>query len=337
MDRRSQINKYLAGELEVEEANKLLEWINSPEGQLFLAEEAEEIWNQGTHEKNDFGWDGEKLWQKIRHTQQLAMDPEPKNATGMRDVIPFWLKVASSFILFAFLSGVLFSIFHERTEDNLADKQQLILRYNPPGQKSKIQLSDGSIIFLNADSKVEFPSDFTTNRHVKLEGEAYFSVAKDSLHPFIVESRGIQTRVLGTTFNIAAFPEEDLVQVTLLSGRVTLEKIGSDEEVIVMSPGEEAVLSQVEEGHTLRQVKVGKRVSWTSGILEFEDAPFPRLVNILEKWYGVEIEVQGVLPEALSSGTFSRDESLENVLSVLSPSIGFNYTINNSQVIIHIE
>ena len=72
MDRRSQINKYLAGELEVEEANELLEWINSPDGQVFLAEEAEEIWNQGTHEKNDFGWDGEKLWQKIRDASIMS-------------------------------------------------------------------------------------------------------------------------------------------------------------------------------------------------------------------------------------------------------------------------
>src|SRR5690606_18285601 len=163
MARRPQITKHLAGDLGVDAAHELLEWINSPDGQALVAEEAEEIWNQGTHEKNDFGWDGEKLWQKIRHTQQLAMDPEPKNAVDVRHIIPFWLKVASSFILFAFLSGILFSIFHEETEDNLADEQQLILRYNPPGQKSKIQLSDGSIIFLNADSKVEFPSDFTTN------------------------------------------------------------------------------------------------------------------------------------------------------------------------------
>ena len=337
MDRRSQINDYLAGRLDVEEANELLQWINSPEGKLFLADETEEIWHQENQEETDVKWDGQEVWNRIQTSQQLGLKSVPKKETSSGPGLPLWLKVAASFVLFAFIGWAFVGGFDLMETAGSAEetRAELVSRYNPPGQKSKIQLPDGSIIFLNADSRVEYPVDFTKNRQVKLEGEAYFAVAKDSLHPFTVESQGIHTSVLGTTFNISTFPEDGKVQVTLLTGKVKLEKSGA-KEAIVMNPGEEALLSQAEEGHILRQVEVGKRISWTSGVLEFEDAPFLQMVEILERWYGVQFEVIGPVPKDLSSGTFGRDESLENVLDVLSSSIGFSFEIDNNQVTINI-
>ncbi|HLT08971.1 MAG TPA: FecR domain-containing protein [Cyclobacteriaceae bacterium] len=335
MDRRSQINDYLAGRLSAEEASELLQWINSAEGKRFLEDETEAVWDQEMMGDTDLGWDDQAVWEKIRSADRLGFNQPALKNKEKAVLVPAWLKWASSFVLFALIGYQLFSVYQRQyiDEGQPMAAADWVYRYNPPGQKSKIQLSDGSFIYLNADSKIEFAKDFTNNRYVKLEGEAYFSVAKDSLHPFVVESQGIQTRVLGTTFNISAFSTEDMVQVTLVSGKVELEKIGSSE-TIIMHPGEEMLLSQDENGFIKREVDVRRRISWTSGILEFEDAPFQQMIDILERWYGVEFKIHGTFPKALSSGTFGKDETLENVLDVLSSSIGFKYEIDNSHVTI---
>jgi len=335
MDRQSQINEFLAGRLSEDEVKNFIQWINSPEGKRFLSEESQKVWEEEEWDTEDFPeWEGKRVWDKILVSQGIPA-VRPSATTVRRLRLPIWFKVACSFLLVAVVAWSIFSLVDAPGDKGSAENREhkIISRYNPPGQKSKIHLPDGSILFLNADSRVEYSSDFEKNRHVKLEGEAFFTVTKDSLNPFTVDVGGITTRVLGTSFNVSSYSPEDKVQVTLVSGRISLAKYG-EEVITYMHPGEETLISQSEPGFTKTTVDVTKRISWVSGVLEFEKTSLDYMIDILERWYGVEIMLNGPVPEVLSSGTFENNETLPNVLNVLGSTIGFNYEIKGKEVTI---
>lgn len=334
MDRRAQIADFFAGKLTPKQAEELLEWLDSAEGEIYLATEIDQLWTEKTKHRTKDAMDPEALWQKISAaTREYPRPVALKPVVRTTKTFPVWVKVAACSIVLAGLAWL--SLLNtEPPVPSPVEEVMMVTKYNPPGQKTRVHLSDGSIVILNSDSKITYPEHFEKNRRLALEGEAFFTVKKDSLHPFIVVAKDIVTTALGTSFNVSTFLRDENVRVTLVSGQVRLNREGRENHLI-LNPGEESVLSEKEQELHKREVDVSERTVWIDGILTFKSTPVEEVIDLLKRWYGVSIDVRGQVTPTLCSGTFRENEMLGNVLEVLSSSVGFNYKLDGKNVTIY--
>ena len=202
------------------------------------------------------------------------------------------------------------------------------------GQKKTLVLSDGTKVILNSGSSIEFPESFgQATRHVKFKGEAFFEVARNAQKPFIIESGGLTTRVLGTSFNVQCFDEEDDISVSVVTGKVEIET--ETGQTALLQPNDMGVFNKVDKELTKRTFDIEKLIAWTSGTLLFENERLPEIFRKLEKWYGVRFVIQkGVNLQGKYSGEY-KTKSLELVLEGLSYTSNFNYRINQKTITIY--
>lgn len=208
---------------------------------------------------------------------------------------------------------------HKAVEE--AEREELI--YNkvtvPRGTGHyRVVLSDGSVVWLNSDSHLEYPVNFTEEeRRVKICGEAYFEVARDEMKPFIVEATLQSISVLGTKFNVTAYPSES-IQTTLVSGSVKVVPENGAEAVILI-PGEQSVLDAVTGDLSVSKVSVSDAISWKSGITSIDNMSLSKILKVISRTYDVDFELAGVQADQIYlQGSIPNDEKLEVVLSVLS-------------------
>lgn len=183
----------------------------------------------------------------------------------------------------------------------------------PKGGQYHISLPDGTKVWLNAASTLQFPTAFKgKERVVKLTGEAYFEVAKDKAVPFKVKMPDeTSITVLGTHFNIMAYPEEHKVNATLLEGSISVQK-GSLNKMLV--PGE---MAQVTDKISLQKVDAEEMISWKNGLFRFENADVRTVMHEIERWYNVGVIYEGAVPGNKITGFVSRTSQLNEVLKML--------------------
>lgn len=200
------------------------------------------------------------------------------------------------------------------------------------GHTSRIVLADGSSVVLNSGSSLYYPRAFDpSKREVRLEGEAFFDVAHDARHPFFVQVKGATIKVLGTSFNLTAYPDEKEVTATLVEGSVYFSNQHSS---VYLKPGEQAI-AQNNQTRISKKIVDAKAISlWREGYFYFEDQSVASILNAVKRWYDIaEINVQAT-PEERFSGTFKRTKSLNQLLRNLQKLGSFNYHINERRVTI---
>lgn len=184
----------------------------------------------------------------------------------------------------------------------------------PRGGEYQLVLSDGTVVSLNAQSELKYPVAFNgKTREVQLTGEAYFEVAPDAEHPFIVKTGAMDIRVLGTTFNVRAY-REGASQTTLVEGKV---KVQAGREEHVLAPGQQ--LSRNERGEVaVREVDVEHYTAWRNRRFVFEDDPLEEVLYQLERWYNVTFFIQNESARELRfTGDLPKYENLDKVLKKL--------------------
>lgn len=160
----------------------------------------------------------------------------------------------------------------------------------PRGKSYKVILRDGTMVLMNADSKLTFPTAFEGNqRVVKLVGEAYFKVSKDAKHPFIVQTEKVMTRVLGTEFNLRAYPAAD-THVTLITGSVIVNNRANNKQVKLV-PGQDASLRNGQD-FDVTVVDTDYYIQWKDGFFYFDNLPLVEVMKELGRWYNVDIEIR---------------------------------------------
>ena len=186
----------------------------------------------------------------------------------------------------------------------------------PRGGEFSLVLSDGSRVWLNSGSSIRFPSRFPRDaREVSLSGEAYFEVSPDAGRPFAVEVRGERVTVLGTSFNISAYDDDEKVITTLVTGSILLE---TGKERLQLLPGQQARLAPSTGEISLHEVDATAYIAWTRGAFVFFDESVAGICRILSRWYGVEIDASAPGLEALRySGIIKREETFNKVAEFL--------------------
>ncbi len=224
------------------------------------------------------------------------------------------------------------------------------------GERKNIQLPDGSVVTLNAGSKIKINEKYgTSTRDVYLEGEAFFEVKHDSAHPFIVHTPAMDVKALGTAFNVKAYLNEENTETSLISGlvEVTLkennnrkmllypnQKIewhnadgNSSNQNLAIAKNEIAVTDSLTKKLVLTSTGDIKEIAWKENKLIFDDEEFGEVAKLLERWYGAKINFKD---EALCgyrfTGTFEK-EDLTTVLDYLKESKNFNYTIEQGETL----
>jgi ferric-dicitrate binding protein FerR (iron transport regulator) len=186
----------------------------------------------------------------------------------------------------------------------------------PRAGQFEIFLPDGTHVWLNNASSLRYPTAFTgTTRTVELTGEAYFDVARDASKPFQVSVNDLTVKVLGTGFNIMAYPDEDAVRTTLVQGKVVVK---NKERESVLHPGEQVAASPTGDWKVLPSVNTEEITDWKNGLFHFDHADLPTVLRQLARWYNVEVVFKGPIPEKHIQGQMHRDLSLNQVLEILT-------------------
>ncbi len=216
----------------------------------------------------------------------------------------------------------------------------LTTKQTAAGQKTRIFLPDRSVVWLNAESSISYPEDFSdTAREVYLTGEAYFEVEKDQERPFRVQAKELTITALGTAFNVRAHENEGLIQVALAEGKVSVE---GKEYFDHLEPGEAIAADKVNASpgkirFTKYDINIANTTAWKDGVLVFESQKLSRVFETLERWYGVRIHLEGQGDlDLLYSGKFVA-ESLDNVLESMRFSYAFDYSIDAKDVHVHFK
>lgn len=206
-----------------------------------------------------------------------------------------------------------------------------INKSNPKGQKSIIRLRDGTEVHLNSNSTLKYASDFgIVNRKVELNGEAYFSVAKDPKKPFTVISGNVLTTALGTEFNINARTGNN-PRIILTEGKIKVEDRLKHTTPLILLPNQSIDYDNDTGFSAITDIDNLDEILWIQGVLKFDHTPLIKVIDELENWYGVKIHLVGE-PQGLHySGEF-KGEYLFNILESMSFSLGLEYSQENEFV-----
>lgn len=239
----------------------------------------------------------------------------------------FW-KVAASILLVAVV-GLAIKLYDSEQTPTIATVE-VINEETPRGQKSVIELPDGSIVHLNSATKLTFPKVFGKTREVSLTGEAFFVVKHDTDRPFAVKVGTTAVNVLGTTFNVKATGQQDAA-ITLVSGKV---HVASASDQRTLSPGEQAIVDQHTNAVTTSKVNIRQFISWKENIIYFDQTPLHEAVDMLESWYDTEIIVESARIDRCSITGQYKNEALENVLESLGFLLGAKVNFSDPKRVI---
>jgi len=225
---------------------------------------------------------------------------------------------------------------YQKTEVEKTKKQ---LTFNtiliPKGGEYKLTLMDGTKIWLNSNSKLSYPSEFGDGvRKVQLEGEAYFQVAKDSLHPFIVDVNKIQVKVLGTSFNVNAYGDNDEIVTTLVEGKVEVKDEFWGEKAKLL-PNEQFRFNKLNGKCAKDKVDTKIYTAWTNGRFVFENENLQEIMNRLSRWYDVEVFfLNNDVKNLKFSGDVARYEDINQILEMIEVTQKVKFTIKDRSLMV---
>ncbi|MCC9137565.1 FecR family protein [Pontibacter silvestris] len=289
--------KYLKGEASQRESKTIDKFF------LHLKQDNETVWKE-------VGEPAEEIRNRIQ--RKLTVQPEAEKP------FPAWysvltIKVAASFLLVLGLSFLFYLGFKGSTSAKV-QTSQFISVVVAPGEQKEVVLPDGSLVKLNSDSELKYSaSDFNQQeRRVYLNGEAFFKVKQDTIHAFVVETKGLTTRVLGTSFNINTHDREHAV--TVATGLVEVcEKITGQSQHVLLCASEKACFNETAGKLEKLQYIAANDYAWTNRSLVFNKLPIDKAIAKIERWYGVQITYDAGLSERTITARYD-NEPLKHVV-----------------------
>ena len=348
LEEKKHIYHLLKDDCSVEELDKLHEWLVGELDEENASELLASLWAK-TSRNNIYGINKGELSTRIKASiqkEKVKTDRLTPIEGATTDNYISRRRTNYSFGIIGSVLALTLIIGYFITANNTPDIQSLpvtkqIEKSTSKGHRSSIQLRDGSKVILNAESKITYDDSFgLTNRRLYLQGEAFFEVARNESLPFTVISENLVTRALGTSFNVRDYGDEATASIALSTGIVRVKRASKsvNDEKITLKPNEQIVLHKVSQEWSKLTFSRDKVLSWKDNIIYFNDILLSDIIKVLERWYDVNIEIQGEGLEKLEfkgTGTFEQ-KSLENVLESLGYTMGFESSINDKQIIIQL-
>jgi ferric-dicitrate binding protein FerR (iron transport regulator) len=234
-----------------------------------------------------------------------------------------YLRVAA--ILVVGLTGLLFLFKNKSATPPITYAEIKVEK----GQRKKITLPDGTVVTMNALSVLKIPSNFLSNRELSLSGEGMFDVKHDDSKPFIIHTGKLKTTVLGTSFDIKAYPEEKDIQIAVLTGKVRVE---TDKEILAAGITHNQVFNYNEHAHTLKVANTDEIAAWQANRFYFQQASIKEIAAVLERQYNINITLSGSMKRTCRYTLQLKNETMENAIYLLSQLSGITYHIKNNEI-----
>lgn len=205
----------------------------------------------------------------------------------------------------------------------------------PYGKTFKVELSDGTLVTLNSGTRFKYPAHFIedNNRTVFLDGEAFFEVTEDSLHPFVVKTTDMDVQVLGTKFNVSSYLDDQKAFTVLVDGKVLVSNTTRPEDTAILSPNQKVSLDN--NILDVKETNVDKYVAWVQGQLIFKEDSFKVIANKLERKFNLKIVNNYPDLEEINITASFRTENIDQVLKTFQTYKGFDYSIKNNVITIN--
>lgn len=348
------LSKYLAGECSPEEARAVSAWLDADPSRRDLMKELKSIWDASdaySPPAMDLNLDDE--WDRLSEAMTVADARAARQRRGLRrseDRPPQPRRhrtrpAAPSLqnVLYVVLAGLVLigGLWFGLGQWNPGAPDGFREVVAERGERAKVQLLDGTDVTLNVDSRLRIPTAFgETERTVHLEGEAYFDVATDSTRPFVIHTRDAIIDVHGTAFNVRSYPEETRVQVAVVEGSVSLraQRATSQQERARLEPGQVGRLDAAAAHVTTQTVdSLASLIGWMDGRLVFENEPLSDVAARLERWYDLRFELDDPALDSLRLTASLKSRSVENVLDVITASLGIRYRMHRNTVVLSDE
>ena len=308
------IGKYLKGDLNDAECKSLIQWLDADKENVKYMRDFTREWSPVRNESLENSWNVLQVKMQLRESSadfQLASKKSwGSRAIQMsrRQLFRYAAVLMIGLLLSVFIGSQLSHYFKDES------KKPWISAETQSGQKTKIILPDSSVVWLNSESTLSFPADFESRkiRIVKLEGEAYFDVAKQGSSRFTVVCPDYDIEVKGTKFNVMAYSDFERTETTLVEGVVNIRK-GS--QILTLKSGERAIYSK--NYLSKSRAKVRQATLWKDNKFYFDNIPLRELARRLERWYDVKIILDPSLKETYYSGYFKNEETVWQVLDVI--------------------
>ncbi len=307
------INKYLQNDFPEQIQSDFQEWITDSKNQK---EKEEALFNNAFIKEDIVNY---KQYQK--KLKKLNNEIEDQRIRKIKAKL-------SKFSLITVAASLLVVLFTFAFVKNWSTKETTIY-ITSKQSKGNFTLPDGSSVILNESSKLKIPSDFSkTNRHVTLDGEGYFSIIKDSLHPFRVYSTMATIKVLGTEFNMKAYSNKDYAEVVLVKGVV---EVSSNilPKPVTMKPNEKITINKTAK---IKDVHIENYTSWTGKNLLIDNKELKDIITNIEHWYNVEFVPDGDVDLSPRLTFTIKDDNLESILDQISLVTSFHYKIKGDRI-----
>jgi ferric-dicitrate binding protein FerR (iron transport regulator) len=351
---KEDIINLLSNKISAEESTRLLAWLKVSEENKIFFDQITDIWHTSSSMSKAEEFDAQIAWNDI--SKILQDKPASEKLKALHWLKPF--AAAAAILIIAFLSALLIM----QKSGNIQGPEQYVEMIAPLGSRSIVMLPDGTKVWLNSGSKITFSNAFgKSSRDLKLEGEAYFAVAKNKEIPFVVHTSAINITALGTAFNVKAYDDDDIIETTLEEGSVKIESVTKTGKVsvpLILKPKQKAVFNKtgvtqtaskpvqetlkpaektvVQTKSELLQVDsvadTKPYTSWKDSRWIFRHEKLEDLVRKLERRYDVEISFKDNSLKTYSFSGSLYDESIEQVFEAIKMIAPIEYKIDHKKI-----
>ncbi|MDX1665830.1 MAG: FecR domain-containing protein [Saprospiraceae bacterium] len=271
--------KYLSGDIEPAERQELLSWAEANKEHRAIFEEMIQVWSLTDDYDEPFRDEVEDAWQRLEADwhQRGTRRPIPLSSKRV-------LRIAAAGLVIVALA--LWYLL-----DPLQPSTQWITLQTGPDEQKELTLPDGSRVWINQQSELRYRDDFQESRNVALTGEAYFEGVENEDVPFEVQAGNATATVLGTAFNLRAYPTENMVRVSVLEGRVAFTGQGEESKRVVVPGGGSGLYDREEQEVRYSRDKMTNILAWKNRRLDFEGSPLSEVIPAIERYYGIDIEL----------------------------------------------
>lgn len=328
------IKKYINNKCSNSEFEQFADWVGDKEKDKEIKSQSFSFWNKlqplfAASDDPNFDY----LLDKIHHRINIDNSKKNNRHIVLKNVVKWGARVAAVLFIPVFISLIYllslnnFQIDSFGSSNSLSD---LIEVKAVAGSQTDVHLADGTEVNLNYGSILRYPSQFNGNtREVFIQGEGYFKVAHNAAKPFIVKTGKLNIKVLGTEFNVQAYPGNATVATTLVKGKVELDKVVSKyrvKKVGAMVPGQHVDYYLNKDDITSKKVDVTKYISWKEGKMFFDNTPIKQVIQQLERKYNVAISMTKDVEYLTYTQVFG-DDSLKLILDLMSEVTPIKYEI----------
>ncbi len=309
--------RYLSAETTAEENAEVVSWINTSSANKKYFDGLKEIWNN-SHSNTSKQFDTDAAWNRMKTRMNV-------NVPATKVSRPVYFRIAAGVALFVLLGSLAYVIIDKTRKPEM--RSLVAMAFETPKSDT---LPDGSIVNLNRNSQLTYPEFFDgKTREVNLKGEVFFDISHDAAHPFIIHTGSLDVKVIGTSFNVHAFPGSDSVRVSVETGKVKCY-VGKDS--VLLLPGEIAVYNK-----KTNELRKGREddpntTAYRNRIFKFENTRLSDAVKSLNNAYGSNIVIKSdLIRDCGVYGTF-KNESLDTILALFKDALGITIEKNGRTI-----